>query len=776
MTVSTLSSSAISSLAMFGLNQATTQITESTARLSSGNRFYRAGDDIGALAQSNRIRSDIVSLTQAQTNNTTANSMLQTAYSGASEINDILDSMRSLSVQANSGSLTAAERETLNLQLQEYIEQIDQIAGNTNFNGINLLDGSISGSNEIVGSESNSQQASAIINFTGAAGGSAVTINGVTLNEGADFTAGADGTATATSLMNALSNTSNAALQALSYSRSGSAITVTARAGGSQGNAILINDGGAADITTIGNATAVANSFQLTGGADTGISRGAVVGRGTIGDSLITAQSQTVSQAVITIIDNNNISNNNEGIFIIDDGNGGTITFDTDTTPTAGSGEFLRGATAEETLKNLVDAVQTATTTDDYVLDQLTFEVSGNQLIVRGRLPGDVLDLNGAAANITETMGGSDGGIDVTTLDSGNDSGINTANVSSADFVGTISGFSATYNSADDITVNLTVGDDTFTAEINDTDPTTNTTIGFTSATGGSFTVQLAANQGMSVSDQADADTFAARLDAAFSGVTFSQERVISSYNAAGQLAGGQAVLITDDYSGNILIEDVSVVDSTTTGNNAIVELTINGETYRSGSIGTTVGSFETLYLRNTSDANKMLKISNGGGGVVDLSTAANASTFETTLRNNFGLNSTGSGTLDFLIGNSPDDRLGVSIGSATADSLFDGQTLDISTQAGAAAAETAIDGAQEELSTIIANIGSAQSRLDFAYNATASTLTELETVRSLLADTDIAAESTDYASAVVQQQAAISVLAQTAVLSENLLGLLDKN
>jgi flagellin-like hook-associated protein FlgL len=68
------------------------------------------------------------------------------------------------------------------------------------------------------------------------------------------------------------------------------------------------------------------------------------------------------------------------------------------------------------------------------------------------------------------------------------------------------------------------------------------------------------------------------------------------------------------------------------------------------------------------------------------------------------------------------------------------------------------------------------RSRLDYSYNANASIITEIDFARGQLADTDIVSESSAYAEAVVQQQAAISVLAQTQLLSNNLLGLLEMN
>lgn len=295
MTVNSLSSQAISSLGLFGLNQATNQITASTFRLSSGDRFFRASDDVAALSVSTRLQTDIVSLRQAQTNNLQANSLLQTAFSAASEINSILDSMRALAVQGNSGSLTAAERATLDLEFQQLRAEIDSIATGTNFNNVNLLDGSISQENDLNVSTSNARQATGSITFTGAIGaGQTVNINGAVFTEGVEFAAGGSPTDTATNLLTALQSSTNPLVRGASFDRVGSTINITSRAGGTLGEQFVINEAGstgAASFTVVGQATAQANVFALQGGADNGIALGSTRVSGTAGDNLVAAQS-----------------------------------------------------------------------------------------------------------------------------------------------------------------------------------------------------------------------------------------------------------------------------------------------------------------------------------------------------------------------------------------------------------------------------------------------------------------------------------------------------
>ena len=774
MTISSISSSAISSLALFGLNDSTNQITASTYRLSTGDRFYRAGDDVAALSISNRLQSNIVGLDQALSNNLQANSMLQTAYSGLSEIGDILDTMLARATTANSGTLTAAERAALDLEFQELREEVDRIANETSFNGINLIDGSVSQSNSVITSTSNSTQSTGSINFTAAiGGGQTVVLNGVTFTEGVDFAAGATATDTATNLFTALSSSNDVNVRGVEFGLAGTAINITARAGGTLGDQFLIDEAsstGSGSFTVAGQATAQANVFGLQGGEDDGLFLGGTTVTGTIGDSLVNTQDQTIAEQTLTIVSNAAIDNN-ENFLRIDDGVGGTITFRARTATLVNPEDFLRGATAEETLQNFVDTVRQYSTDDDFVLNQLEFEIQGDSVIIRGRTPGNVLDQTGANAALTEGMNAAEGFISGTSLNNGVNTGVNTDGVVNADFTGTITGFSATFNSGNNITAEITVGDETYTADITDTNVGADTFVRFVSSGGGYFDVELSGGNGFNVADQTDADTYAARLDAAFSTLTFTQDRTITNFSGAGQLAGGNATFASEDFT-NVSIDEISVISSASTGGDSVLELDIDGEIFRSTSLGDSIGGFESVVLRSLSDPNHSLTITNGSTAV-DLSTDAAADTFADSLRSNFNLEN-GDGELEFQVGFNSTDRIGVAIDSATSDSLFDGASPDLLSQANAAIAEDVINDALDELGEILAEVGAAQSRLDFAFNAATATRNELELARAELADTDIPSESTLYANAIVQQQASIAVLAQTQQLGSNLLDLLQ--
>ena len=774
MAISSLSSSAITSRAIYGLNQATNQITASTYRLSTNDRFFRAGDDVASLSIATRLRSDVTSYRSALLNNTQADSLLQTAYNSLSDIQSLLDDMRSVATQANSGSLTAADHAALDLEFQELRDEIDRIATGTNFNGIYLLDGSTSLENDISTTTTNATQASGSILFTVNPGaGQTINVNGVSVIAGTDFAIGGATNITATNFAAFLSTSTNSLLSGASYQAVGSQVNITSKAGGRLGEQFLINEAAstaAASFVVSGQTTAVANVFALQGAQNDGLYLGSTVITGTVGDSLVNTLSQTQASQTLTITANSTIVNNET--FTIDDGTGaGTIAFRFRTAALALPEDFLVGTTAESTLQNAIGTITQYATANDFVLNQLEYEISGdNELIIRGQIPGNVLDQTGANAALNET--GTGVVISGTSLNNGTNTGINTSGIVNSGFTGTISGFAATYNSADNITATVDIGGITYTAAITDTTPAAATFYRFNSTNGGYFDVQIAAG-GMAVANQPNADTFAARLDAAFSTLTAYQSRYVSNFTGVGQLAGATAQFRTDDFT-NAQIDGVSVTAASGVGTNASVSFDVNGETFTNATLGQSIGARETVTFTSTTDANRFIRITNGATAI-DLSNSTNAATFQSTLETNFDLGN-GDGVLSFQMGPSATDSIDVEISRATTDRLFNGANPDVLSQANAANAETVIDAAMDELGTMIAQVGSTQSRVGYAYNSISNAITEIDAARSALADTDIPSEATAFASAIVQQQAAIAVLAQTQMLGNNLIDLLKVN
>ncbi len=133
----------IASLAARGsLDMVTERLDKNFAHLSTGLRITTAADDAAGLAISERMRAQIRSLSQAQRNANDGISLVQVGEGAMNEMDNILIRMRELSVESNNGTVSASDKDTLNSEFTSLIAEVDRIAKSTQFNGVNLLDGS----------------------------------------------------------------------------------------------------------------------------------------------------------------------------------------------------------------------------------------------------------------------------------------------------------------------------------------------------------------------------------------------------------------------------------------------------------------------------------------------------------------------------------------------------------------------------------------------------------------------------------------------------------
>ena len=125
-----------------GMNNS--NVSKSLEKLSSGYRINRAADDAAGLAISEKMRAQISCLTQAETNCQDGISLIQTAEGALTEVHDMLNRMVELAEQSANGTYTdEIDRENLQDEVLQLQAEIDRIADSTNFNGIELLDGSL---------------------------------------------------------------------------------------------------------------------------------------------------------------------------------------------------------------------------------------------------------------------------------------------------------------------------------------------------------------------------------------------------------------------------------------------------------------------------------------------------------------------------------------------------------------------------------------------------------------------------------------------------------
>ena len=130
-------------------------MSKTLERLSSGSRINSASDDPAGLAISSKLTSQIRGLDQAAKNANDAISMVQTADGAMIEVTNMLQRMRELTVQAATGTNTSSELTVLNTEFESLEAEIHSISTNTQWNGRNILDGSLGEVSFHVGANTN---------------------------------------------------------------------------------------------------------------------------------------------------------------------------------------------------------------------------------------------------------------------------------------------------------------------------------------------------------------------------------------------------------------------------------------------------------------------------------------------------------------------------------------------------------------------------------------------------------------------------------------------
>jgi flagellin len=124
------------------LSDRTSQVQGNVEALSSGQRINKAGDDASGLAVSEKLRSQIRGLNQAERNIQNAVSFIQTTEGYLQTSQDILQRLRELSVQSANGIYTAEDRMQIQVEVSQLVDEINRIASHAQFNGMNVLTGS----------------------------------------------------------------------------------------------------------------------------------------------------------------------------------------------------------------------------------------------------------------------------------------------------------------------------------------------------------------------------------------------------------------------------------------------------------------------------------------------------------------------------------------------------------------------------------------------------------------------------------------------------------
>lgn len=512
--------------------------------------------------------------------------------------------------------------------------------------------------------------------------------------------------------------------------------------------------------------------------------------------------------------------------------NGVNITFTNSVVGTAGAaGKVVIGATPAGTAANLVAYLNSST---DSRLANLKFDnggtagvtanwaggdLNGNYVVAVSAVTGTnftvatatnrtitagVADADGLGVDRVAALGAVSGSILANGATAATHAGpaIDVSNIEdNANFIGKLGEgvmgkITATFSAADTAVYSLKVGDITYTTAAT---PTTAgaapIALNFTgrdaygNTKGGDFSLFVSGN-GATFGSQGQLDSVVSQINDSLSGVTFTQNRDVTSFQEGeivtvggvqvGQFDGLSTNLRASSFE-NVNIESVKISAPTAGNSDAKFEVVINGETYVSASgTGNQIATNTTITLQSTTNPNNVFTIMTGNtaltsaaGTSLDLGTQEKADAVAAGLQKAFGLDGA-TAKLSFQVGASVQDSLGVKIDSIKTDSIYKGQSLSVATQAGAALASTAIETALNTVTAIRASVGALQSRFDFAAANVQTSLQNQDAARGALLDTDVTAESTAYATAQVQLQAGIAVLAQANQLPQNLLKLIS--
>ncbi|GAA0688775.1 FliC/FljB family flagellin [Marinobacterium maritimum] len=277
------------------LNKSQNDLNTSMERLTSGKRINSAADDAAGLAIANRMTSQIRGLDQAVRNANDGQALIQTAEGALDETTNILQRMRELSIQSANGTYDSGNRSTLNAEVMQLQDELTRIAETTNFNGQNLLDGSLGELVLQVGSEANQTISTEIgkLDAKGLGGESGGDVVGA--DAGSSMTTGLkalSGTASGSMLINNqnvgdLSTSANLqeALDTINSNVSGVEVSAFTELTAANDGTGIIRGGDVLEISLVGPG-AENNTLQIT---DTGSMEELVDKINTDGEGLVTA-------------------------------------------------------------------------------------------------------------------------------------------------------------------------------------------------------------------------------------------------------------------------------------------------------------------------------------------------------------------------------------------------------------------------------------------------------------------------------------------------------
>jgi flagellin len=315
LTMSVINTNATATITANALARNERAMGQSMERLSTGLRINSAADDAAGLAISSKLTSQVRGLDQAQRNANDAISMIQTADGAAIEIDNMLQRMREVAVQASNDTNTTADIANLDIEFGALADEIDRIVNATEWNGMSILDGTsgTSGSFDFQIGANNGQTVT--VDFSdfnlaaGTASSAAVTAvegvqtltlgtfqagDGVTI-DGNTVTFAASGSTTDATELAALINADSTLSATYLAEVSGTAITLTQLTAADDDSAVVVS--------TDSQAGTISNAYTTDGVTAVAASSGTPMGADLSGAASATATITSTTADVITTLD-----------------------------------------------------------------------------------------------------------------------------------------------------------------------------------------------------------------------------------------------------------------------------------------------------------------------------------------------------------------------------------------------------------------------------------------------------------------------------------------
>jgi flagellin len=342
----TINTNVASLNAQRNLGSSQANLNKSMQRLSSGLRINSAKDDAAGLAISDRMTAQIRGLNQAARNANDGISLAQTAEGALQESTNLLQRIRELAVQSANDTNSTSDRASLNDEVSQLVEELDRIAQTTEFNGTNVIDGTLSNAVFQVGANAGSNQ---------------------TISFGVESAQAAD-----------LGTAGDEVIAAATATGSFSDLTFTADAAGSTANAtytIVANQSAATASSTSATFTASNNTITVTLGTTTGQDAASVVATAVAGALSGVSVSAATGAAAWTAASD------------------GSVTL------SGGSDQIVTTAVADITIATR-EGAQSAISSVDKALEDVD-NIRGGLGAVQNRFESTIANLNNVAENLS---------------------------------------------------------------------------------------------------------------------------------------------------------------------------------------------------------------------------------------------------------------------------------------------------------------------------------------------------------------------------------------